>query len=69
MFQPVNNTPEELIAMESNVHQIINWSTERMNHLVDNHRIDDATSIYDEFTEWYSKDLDLEIVVIDDCFS
>jgi hypothetical protein len=69
MFQQVNNTPEELIAMESNVHQIINWSTERMNHLVDHHRIDDATSIYDEFSEWYSKDLDLEIVVIDDCFS
>lgn len=69
MFQPVNNTPEELIEMEYNVHQIINWSTERMNHLVDNHSIDDATSIYDEFCEWYSNDLEFEVVVIDDCFS
>jgi len=68
MFQPVNSTPEEFQRMEDNVHSIMNWTQFRMNILVNSNQIDDATSIYEEFSEWYKKDVEIEVVVVDDCF-
>lgn len=67
MFQPVNSTPEEFQRMEENVHSVMDWTQARMNFLVNSDQVDDATSIYEEFSEWYKKDAEIEVVVVDDC--
>jgi len=53
--------------MEDNVHSVMDWTQARMNFLVDSDQVDDATSIYEEFSEWYKKDAEIEVVVVDDC--
>lgn len=68
MFQPVNNTPEELLHMENLVDKILDWSKDQMHHLVDTERVEDATALYEEFCEWYDPLSQFEVVVIDDMF-
>lgn len=66
MFQPVNNTPEELIKLEELVYGIIDWSKDRMHELVEESNVDDATAIYFEFSEWYDPECDFEVAIVDD---
>lgn len=39
-----------------------------MHELVDKSKVDDATSIYLEFSEWYDPNAEFEVVVVDDMF-
>ena len=66
MFQPVNNSPEELIKLEQMVYEIIDWSKDRMHELVDESNVDDATAIYFEFSEWYDPEGNFEVAIVDD---
>lgn len=66
MFQPVNNTPEELIKLEELVYGIIDWSKDRMHELVEESNVDDATAIYFEFSEWYDPEGNFEVAIVDD---
>lgn len=66
MFQPVNNSPEELIKFEQMVYEIIDWSKDRMHQLVEESNVDDATAIYFEFSEWYDPEGNFEVAIVDD---
>ena len=69
MFNEINNTPEELLKMENQVYDVIDWSKDRMHELVEADEVDDATAIYFEFSEWYDPNGGFEIVVIDEEFN
>ena len=65
MFDEINNTPEELLQMENQVYDVIDWSKDRMHELVEADEVDDATAIYFEFSEWYDPNGEFEVVIID----
>ena len=65
MFNEINNTPEELLQMENQVYDVIDWSKDRMHELVEADEVDDATAIYFEFSEWYDPNGEFEVVIID----
>ncbi len=69
MFDEIHNTPEELLKMENQVYDVIDWSKDRMHELVEADEVDDATAIYFEFSEWYDPDGEFEIVIIDEEFN
>ena len=66
MFQPVNNSPEELLKLEEMVYEIIDWSKDQMHQLVEDGKVDDATSLYFEFSEWYDPSVESEVLIVDD---
>ena len=68
MFDEINNTPEELLQMENQVYDVIDWSKDRMHELVEADEVDDATAIYFEFSEWYDPNGEFSVVVIDEEF-
>ena len=68
MFDEINNTPEELLQMENQVYDVIDWSKDRMHTLVEDDEVDDATAIYFEFSEWYDPNGEFSVVVIDEEF-
>jgi len=68
MFDEINNTPEELLQMENQIYDVIDWSKDRMHTLVEDDEVDDATAIYFEFSEWYDPNAEFEVVVIDEEF-
>ena len=69
MFNEINNTPEELLQMENQVYDVIDWSKDRMHELVEADEVDDATAIYFEFSEWYDPNNEFEVVIIDEEFN
>ena len=69
MFDEINNTPEELLQMENQVYDVIDWSKDRMHELVEADGVDDATAIYFEFSEWYDPNAEFEVVIIDEAFN
>jgi hypothetical protein len=69
MFDEINNTPEELLQMENQVYDVIDWSKDRMHELVEADEVDDATAIYFEFSEWYDPNGEFQIVIIDEEFN
>ena len=69
MFDEINNTPEELLQMENQVYDVIDWSKDRMHELVEADEVDDATAIYFEFSEWYDPNGGFEVVIIDEAFN
>ena len=68
MFDEIHNTPEELLQMENQVYDVIDWSKDRMHELVEADEVDDATAIYFEFSEWYDPNGEFSVVVIDEEF-
>ena len=68
MFDEINNTPEELLQMENQVYDVIDWSKDRMHELVEADEVDDATAIYFEFSEWYDPNGGFSVVIIDEEF-
>ena len=68
MFDEINNTPEELLQMENQVYDVIDWSKDRMHELVEADEVDDATAIYFEFSEWYDPNGEFSVVIIDEEF-
>jgi len=53
------------------VYDIIDWSKDRMHELVEasdlkDGKIDDATAIYFEFSEWYDPSVESEVLIVDD---
>ena len=68
MFDEINNTPEELLKMENQVYDVIDWSKDRMHELVEADEVDDATAIYFEFSEWYDPNGEFSVVIIDEEF-
>ena len=68
MFDEINNTPEELLQMENQVYDVIDWSKDRMHTLVEDDEVDDATAIYFEFSEWYDPNGEFSVVIIDEEF-
>jgi hypothetical protein len=53
------------------VYDIIDWSKDRMHELVEasdlkDGKIDDATAIYFEFSEWYDPTVESEVLIVDD---
>jgi len=68
MFDEINNTPEELLQMENQLYDVIDWSKDRMHELVEADEVDDATAIYFEFSEWYDLNGEFSVVVIDEEF-
>lgn len=66
MFQPVNNSPEELLKLEELVYDIIDWSKDHMHQLVEDGKVDDATALYFEFSEWYDPSIESEVLIVDD---
>lgn len=69
MFDEIHNTPEELLQMENQVYDVIDWSKDRMHELVEADEVDDATAIYFEFSEWYDPNGEFQIVIIDEEFN
>ena len=69
MFDEIHNTPEELLQMENQVYDVIDWSKDRMHTLVEDDEVDDATAIYFEFSEWYDPNGEFQIVIIDEEFN
>ena len=68
MFDEINNTPEELLQMENQLYDVIDWSKDRMHELVEADEVDDATAIYFEFSEWYDPNGEFSVVIIDEEF-
>ena len=68
MFDEINNTPEELLQMENQIYDVIDWSKDRMHTLVEDDEVDDATAIYFEFSEWYDPNGEFSVVIIDEEF-
>ena len=68
MFDEINNTPEELLQMENQIYDVIDWSKDRMHELVEDDEVDDATAIYFEFSEWYDPNGEFSVVIIDEEF-
>lgn len=71
MFQPINHSPEQQLKLEEMVYDIIDWSKDRMHELVEasdlkDRKIDDATAIYFEFSEWYDPTVESEVLIVDD---
>lgn len=72
MFDEINHTPEELLRMENTIYDVLDWSKDRMHELVetkDSEKIEDATAIYFEFSEWYDPSAQFDVVVIDEEFN
>lgn len=69
MFDEINNTPEQLLQMENQLYDVIDWSKDRMHTLVEDQELDNATALYFEFSEWYDPNGDFEVVVIDEEFN
>lgn len=71
MFQPINHSLEQQLKLEEMVYDIIDWSKDRMHELVEasdlkDGKIDDATAIYFEFSEWYDPTVESEVLIVDD---
>jgi len=69
MFEEINNSDDDLDRMTDSVHEVIDWSKDRMHTLVEDEEIDDATAIYFEFSEWYDPNAEFEVVIIDEAFN
>lgn len=69
MFEEISNNHDDLDRMTDSVHEVIDWSKDRMHELVEADEVDDATAIYFEFSEWYDPNAEFEVVIIDEAFN